>query len=95
MKTLDVGQIPDYLAIPSLTREESRPMTRPRAKCQAYERTAAKFRLEPWACAHPIYIQKHGLCVGHYKRLVRDGVIGGPLRERRKLAPRRRLEVPA
>ena len=37
-------------------------------------------------CPHAVFIQKHQLCVGHYKRLVRDGAPGGLLRRRRDLA---------
>lgn len=37
-------------------------------------------------CPYPIFIAKHKLCAGHYKRLVRLGVVGGLLRKRRDLS---------
>jgi hypothetical protein len=47
-------------------------------------RCVAKLDGEP-RCPFPVFIAKHKLCSGHYKRLVRLGVVGGLLRPRRDL----------
>jgi hypothetical protein len=63
--------------------------------CQAWELTTDEYRLEPWICERPVFIAQHRLCEAHYKRLVKFGNVGGPIRKRRKLSIPPRVEVPA